>query len=308
MKDLFRLREEPGKEAPKGVYSYRPYLLSFCASWASAMYGYDSAFIGGTINLPSFQRRFGLDTADANEKAALQSNIVSTFQAGAFFGCAGGFFIAERFGRKALLYAAAAVFIVGAGIQMVGQLGALYAGRALTGLGVGSSAMVLPIYVSECSPPLIRGRLVGVFEVMLQLALVFGFWVNYGVNENVSPATAKQWLIPIAVQLVPAGLLIMGLVVGTVESPRWLVSKNQMAEATKSLSWIRNLPPTHPYVMQELAVIEAGVNHELESTGDGSRSTRQMFAELAKPGVRNRMYIALAMMLFQNLTGINVLK
>jgi MFS family permease len=59
---------------------------------------------------------------------------------------------------------------------MIGCLDLLYAGRVFTGLGVGAaSAMILPIYVSECSPALIRGRLVGVFEVMLQVALVFGF-------------------------------------------------------------------------------------------------------------------------------------
>lgn len=268
------------------------------------MYGYDSAFIGGTINLPAFQRQFGLTDASPSEKAALSSNIVSTFQAGAFFGCAGGFFIAEKWGRRALLFSAAAIFIVGAGIQLVGQLGPLYAGRALTGMGVGSSAMVLPIYISECAPPMIRGRLVGVFEVMLQIALVFGFWINYGVNLNVSPDSAKQWHIPIAVQFVPAGLLIIGLILGTVESPRWLVSKNRLTQARTSLAWIRNLEPDHPYIDQELRVMEAGVNAELESSTSG-RQTRQIFTELTQRGVRNRLFIALGMMLFQNMTGIN---
>src|SRR5687767_12009963 len=229
------------------------------------MYGYDSAFIGGTINLPSFQRKFGLADADPSAKADLSSNIVSTFQGGAFFGCAMGFFIAERFGRKPLFMASAVIFALGAVLQMLGRLDTLYGGRALTGWGVGASAMILPIFVSECSPALIRGRLVGTFEIMLQVALVFGFWVNYGVNENVSPVGDKQWHIPVAVQFVPAGILVLSMI-GIPESPRWLVSKGKMQQAKKSLSWIRHLPEDHPYLLRELSMIGAAVEHELEST------------------------------------------
>lgn len=265
------------------------------------MYGYDSAFIGGTLSLPAFQRTFGLDTSSASEKAALSSNIVSTFQAGAFFGCALGFPIAERWGRRVLLLVSAVVFSIGAGLQLVGMLGPLYAGRALTGVAVGASAMVMPIYISECAPPLIRGRLVGVFEVMLQVALVFGFWVNYGVNKNVSSATSKQWHIPVAIQFVPAGLLAFSMMF-MVESPRWLVSKNRSHDARVALAWIRNLPQSHRYIQTELTIIEFGVNQELESTGS-KRTFRQIVRELTRKGIRNRLAIALGLMLFQNMTG-----
>lgn len=99
------------------------------------MYGYDSAFIGGTLNLPSFQARFRLDVATAAAKANLSSNIVSTFQGGAFFGSAMGCLFAERFGRKPMLMFAGLVFSVGAGLQLAGLLSCLYAGRVLTGWG-----------------------------------------------------------------------------------------------------------------------------------------------------------------------------
>lgn len=89
------------------------------------MYGYDSAFIGGTLGLPSFQRAFGLENRDADELASLSSNIVSTFQAGAFFGCIIGFFSAEKFGRKLVIMASAMVFSVGVIIQLLGKIGPL---------------------------------------------------------------------------------------------------------------------------------------------------------------------------------------
>jgi MFS family permease len=43
------------------------------------------------------------------------------------------------------------------------QLGMIYAGRLLTGLGVGGIAAVSPIYIAELSPPAIRGRLTGLY-------------------------------------------------------------------------------------------------------------------------------------------------
>ena len=97
------------------------------------MYGYDSAFIGGTLNLPSFQSQYGLDEVSDSAFADLSSNIVSTFQGGAFFGCAMGALFAEHFGRKLMLIFAAFIFTIGAGLQMAGLLSCLYTGRVLTG-------------------------------------------------------------------------------------------------------------------------------------------------------------------------------
>ena len=172
----------------------------------------------------------------------------------------------------------------------------------LSGLGVGATSMILPIYISECAPPLIRGRLVGLFEVMLQVALVFGFWVNYGVNLNISPNNPAQWHIPVAIQLVPSCILLLTVPFFCVESPRWLVSKGRSTDALRALSWVRNLPQDHQYVQQELSKIEAGVNHELEMIGNtpGRFST---FKEMAAPGVRNRVIIGTLLMVLQNLTG-----
>ncbi|TPX07829.1 uncharacterized protein E0L32_010516 [Thyridium curvatum] len=301
MKNPFALKEDPGSNIPKEVYGYRPYVLAFSAAWASAMYGYDSAFIGGTLSLPSFRKAYGLD----NNTAGLSSNIVSTFQAGAFFGCIAGFFVAERFGRKPTIMVSGVVFIIGVILQMIGRLGLLYAGRALTGLGIGASSLMLPIYISECSPALIRGRLVGIFEIMLQVALVFGFWVNYGVDRDMDPARDIQWHIPVAVQFIPAGLLLISMPF-LIESPRWLVAKNRGEQARRALSWVRNLPEDHAYISTELGEIQASVTYELELSG-GKDTNLQILRELGAKGIRNRVIISVLLMLLQNLTGINAI-
>jgi MFS family permease len=268
------------------------------------MYGYDSAFIGGTPALPSFKDAYGLTGASADVAASLSSNIVSTFQGGAFFGSMLGFVLGERFGRKPVLLVATCIFCIGAILRLIGQIDLLYAGRALTGVGVGATSMILPIYLSECAPPNIRGRLVGFFEVMLQTALVVGFWVNYGVNENVPRTSSNQWHIPVALQLAPADMLLLMVPFFTVESPRWLVSKGRSQDAQKALSWVRSLPEDDLYLQHELHRIENGVNEDLEVAGSGGTSTYVKIAkELFSEGVRNRLMIGTSLMVLQNMTG-----
>jgi sugar porter (SP) family MFS transporter len=183
------------------------------------------------------------------------------------------------------------------------SVGLMYAGRALTGLSIGGSTTLLPIYIAECSPALIRGRLVGATEIMIQIGLVIGFWINYGVNEGISPESDAQWRIPVGIQLVPAGMLLICMP-WMPESPRWLASKNRIERARKCLSWVRNLPEDHPYLTQEIDEISKNIEFEVESTG-GNRSIAQIFREIAAPGVRNRVIISVLLMLLQNLSGVN---
>lgn len=124
--------------------------------------------IGGTLSLASFRRTFGLTP---ETQAALSSHIVSTFQGGCFFGALFIYPALVRFGRRPCLILAGVLFTIGAAIQTGtdGHVGMIYGGRVLTGLGVGSSSLVVPLYISECAPPALRGRLIGIFEIMLQV-------------------------------------------------------------------------------------------------------------------------------------------
>lgn len=44
----------------------------------------------------------------------------------------------------------------------------IIAGRAVAGFGIGSVSLLVPVYIAETSPPSIRGRLVGIFEILSQ--------------------------------------------------------------------------------------------------------------------------------------------
>jgi hypothetical protein len=54
------------------------------------------------------------------------------------------------------------------------------------------------------------------------------------------PESHEQWIIPFAVQIIPAGLMFIGLFF-IKESPRWLMSRGQRELALRNLCWIRKL-------------------------------------------------------------------
>ena len=152
------------------------------------MIGYDSAFIGGTLALTSFKNEFNWKQYSVNQANLISENIVSSYQAGAFFGSFFAYAAGHYLGRKKGLQIFSAIFIIGAGL-MLGANGSrgltlLYVGRALAGIGVGGASNLTPIYISELAPPAIRGRLVGLYEMGWQIGGVVGFWINASVENS----------------------------------------------------------------------------------------------------------------------------
>ena len=70
---------------------------------------------------------------------------------------------------------ACAIFIAGAGIMTVAQTYfQLLVGRLLTGLGVGCGFVVAPVYITEITPPHIRGKLVALTDIMINIGILLG--------------------------------------------------------------------------------------------------------------------------------------
>jgi MFS family permease len=125
------------RPTPRAVYNWRVYACAAIASFASCMIGYDSAFIGTTLALPSFVDEFGFDNMTDEHLALVKANIVSVYQAGAFFGSFFAFCSVYSLGRKKSLWVFSLVFILGAGLMLGANgnrgLGLIYGGRVLAG-------------------------------------------------------------------------------------------------------------------------------------------------------------------------------
>lgn len=84
----------------------------------TSVVGYDTSVIGGTMALDSFKRDFGLSDVSSHARDTLQGNIVSTFQAGTFFGALLTFPLGERWGRKKALMIAVCIFLAGGALMV----------------------------------------------------------------------------------------------------------------------------------------------------------------------------------------------
>jgi len=205
--------------------------------------------------------------------------------------------------------AASLVFIVGAAIQLVGSVDTMYAGRFLTGLGVGPLTSVVPLYVSEIAPPTFRGRCIGLFEIAYQLGGLLGFWISYGVNLHVPASNPMQWRVPVATQLPLVGVFLLGCVF-LPESPRLLVKKGRIDSALAVLARLRGLDPAHGYVQRELANIQAEVQLERSAMGVDAEDSRWAVArKVARDCVRRdimyRISIGCVTQFIAQMSGIN---
>lgn len=270
-------------------------------------YGYDSAFIGTTIAQESFQRDFGVNKQNKND---ITSNITSIYSAGGLVGALCMYPFLELLGRRATVIISDAIFIVGAIMCTVprNQLGLILAGRFFTGMGVGGIAAVSPMYIAEISPPAIRGRLTGFFESFYQTGAVIGFWINYGIVHNMDTKKSIAWRIPMAVQLIPAGLLAIMIPV-LKESPTWLLKRGREAEALKSYSFFRNLPEDHEYILQDVQYVKIEIAKERATLLRGEKhptffnTVKAAAREGAMPGMRNRFLMVFLLFMWQAWSG-----
>ncbi|KDN44944.1 general substrate transporter [Tilletiaria anomala UBC 951] len=295
-----RPQEDPHRPAPKQIYNIRVYALAAAASFASMMIGYDSAFLGTVLVLPSFIKDFG--TLAPNTSA----NLVTTYQIGALFGAVIGYPLAFYYGRRWGLVTCAALFAIGSVVMVIASpstgLGPIYGGRAVAGIAIGAASNLTPLYISEIAPTAIRGQLVGLYEAGWQVGGLLGFWINYAVQTTL-PESTTQWRIPFAVQLIPGGLFLLCSPF-LIESPRWLLSKDRHEHAVKNLCTIRHLPSDHPYLIDELTMMQGGIEAERAQAGRGIIGP---FKQLLQAGVRFRLFISVMLFFFQNGTAINAI-
>ncbi|KAJ4330373.1 hypothetical protein N0V87_010035 [Didymella glomerata] len=289
---------------PPEVRNWRLHVIACIASMSALAMGYDTAVIGGTMALDSFRRDFGTINIPQTQRDTIQGNIVSTFQAGCFFGALFAFPLAEKLGRKKTMIIASSVFLIGGTLMTaaMGNLNMIYAGRAVAGLGIGASSMTVPVYIAEIAPPSVRGRLIGIFEIASQGGGMLGFWINYACDRTIDVEKKTQWIVPLAVQLIPGLLLLMG-VAWCPESPRWLARGDNFEGAEKILTKIRNLDSSHAYIQHEMSEIRA----QVEQRSTNRMSKKAQFKKLFQKGVRNRMAIGLALMFLQSFTGVNII-
>jgi MFS family permease len=75
-----------------------------------------------------------------------------------------------------------------------GNLGLVYVGRFIAGLGVGQTTVVGPVYLAEIAPASIRGLCTCVFTGFVYLGIVLAYFSNYGASVNIGESTIARWV------------------------------------------------------------------------------------------------------------------
>ncbi|KAJ6010365.1 hypothetical protein N7451_001777 [Penicillium sp. IBT 35674x] len=239
---------------------WRTYWLAVVLCCGGALFGYDSGVIGGVLTFDSFQQSFKFT---AEEKTQISAIAVGIQQAGALAGCFIVWPVTNRWGRRIAMMVCSVVFCIGVVLEVIDthSLSAFYVGRVVCGLGVGASATVIPIYLSEMSPKEIRGRLGSCYQLTYTIGILASYWIDYGVEKM--PSSAKQWQLPIGLQLVPGALMGLGMFTLN-ESVRWLLAHGKTTEAWESLVWIR--AGDGATVREEFEEMQRGLEEERHAT------------------------------------------
>ena len=161
--------------------------------------------------------------------------------------------------------------------------------RVLSGLAVGGTSVVAPMYISEIAPAKNRGRLVSFNQFAITIGIVLAYIFDYlliGFGDN-------AWRYMLVVPAVFGVLFLIFLLAKFPESPRWLLAHGRKDEAIKVLANIGG----SALVTEELP--------EMESTLLAEQKKEKMsFGELFKGKTGKIVLIGTLIAALQQITGI----
>ncbi len=186
------------------------------------LFGFDTAVISGAEK--AIQTLWGLSAVE-------HGFTVSVALMGTVLGAMLGGIPADRLGRKGTLFWIAVLYLVSAlGSALATDWYVFIVFRFLGGLGVGSSSVAAPMYISEISPAKSRGKLVGLF----QFNVVFGILIAYFSNYFMQDIGENAWRWMLGVQALPS-IIFLVAVLNVPESPRWLIIKKGKIDEAKAI-------------------------------------------------------------------------
>lgn len=163
----------------RGLFSSSYVVL--CASFATLgglLFGYDQGVVSVILVEDQFLQRFVRIDEDASSSAGFWKGLLTAMiELGALLGALNQGWIADKISRKYSIVVAVAIFIVGSALQ-TGAMDypMLVVARFIGGVGIGMLSMVAPLYISEISPPEIRGALLVLEEFSIVTGIVIGWW------------------------------------------------------------------------------------------------------------------------------------
>ena len=253
--------------------------ITLVAAIGGLIFGFDTAIVAGATRY--MKEQFSLDSLQ-------EGWAVAVVLVGCMFGAGLAGPISDRIGRRRFMLVSAVLFLVSAvGCALPRTIAEFMIFRFVGGLGIGSAAVLSPLYIAEIAPARARGALVSVN----QLAIVTGILLAYFVNWAFAGAGPANWRWMYAMGAVPSVIFFL-LLLGVPESPRWLVKNGREDEARTVL--------TRADTAEAAA---AGIRDIKETLALEEGSFRELF----RPAFRRPLLVAVVLAVFQQITGINAI-
>ena len=249
------------------------------------LFGYDTAVINGANSY----LKAHMNLTPVQEGLASASAILGCIPGAMFAG-----FLSDRFGRKKMLFLCALLYAVSGMLSAIPRTFDQFLwARIISGLGIGASSMICPVYIAEIAPEKWRGRL----GTLFQLGIVTGIFLTLFTNKIIQGLgddawnTAYGWRWMLGMEVVPA-LAFFALLFAVPESPRWLAQKGRETEARAILTKVDGVE----HAEKEMAAIREAVGHEAER-----------FAALFQGPFLRPLVLAVVLMACSQFCGINAI-
>ncbi|KAG5766783.1 hypothetical protein H9Q72_005155 [Fusarium xylarioides] len=257
-------------------------------------YGFDNQAFATTQAMDAFDKQFGV----WNEKTGtyiLEPSWLSLFNSLNYIGFAAGVlvgtWISSRWGRRWCMFVMS-VYALGTATIAVTSFHReqIMAARILNYVYVGMELGVVPTFQSEIVPAQARGFMVGSYQLSLAVG---GLVINSICFGTSSLPDNRAWRIPLGMFYIVPSIVVAGIWF-VPESPRWLLRKNRVEEARKSLQQIREGAFTDEEIDAEFTELKVSLEQETE---------QGKFVELVRGINLKRTLIVMAVNFYQQAGG-----
>ena len=267
-------------DTPRGTNLYA-FGIAFVASVGGFLFGYDLAIVCGA-NL-YLKEVFHLSSAAfgfATGSAALGCII------GPFLGA----WLCDALGRNRTMMVACALLGIGSIMTAIPRdIATFNIFRIVGGIGVGLCSLASPMYISEVSPPRMRGGLGFMYQLAIVVGSVAAPFVSFLIVKLAPESVCWRWMFASEVLPVVVFLVLLALLP---QSPRWLAGRGRYDEALAVLARVDGAE----FAKAEMEQIKTSLAQE---TGK--------LSELFAPGIRYALGIGILLAFFNNWTGWSVM-
>ncbi|KAF7350573.1 MFS domain-containing protein [Mycena sanguinolenta] len=221
------------------------YYMVIMSSLAAAVQGMDEAVINGAQII--YPTQFGIGSKSSHDTWIVGLVNSAPYMCCAFVGCWLTEPLNKMFGRKKTIFITCLIsFITCLWSSFTNTWWHLFIARFFLGFGIGPKSATVPVYSAECSPAIIRGSLVMMWQMWtgkFSFGIMLGDLIDVAFFFVPDKHNIKglNWRLMLGSAGIPA-FIVCCLVLFAPESPRWLIGRGRYQDAYNELTRLRFRP------------------------------------------------------------------